>query len=260
MHPMPETEPTVPQPEQDFAATVKPPRAPAASWWEDNQAPGEEICREVEQAHRPYPAMTMPLGKRAFDLSLAAAGLLISSPIWLVLSVLIWLEDRGPVLFVKNSVGRGGTNFRQLKFRSMVRQAESETGPVLAEQGDRRILRVGRLMRKAALDELPQLVNILKGDMSFVGPRPQRTVLVREYLRDMPEYAARHVVAPGLAGLAQVAGSYYITPRQKLRFDRLYVKHAGLGLDLRLLAIAFLLVFYLRWKPGWDGKLPRGWL
>jgi lipopolysaccharide/colanic/teichoic acid biosynthesis glycosyltransferase len=96
--------------------------------------------------------------------------------------------------------------------------------------------------------------------MSFVGPRPQRTVLVSEYVREMPEYAERHVVPPGLAGLAQVAGSYYISPRQKLRFDRLYVRHASLGFDLRLLAVAFLVVFYLRWRPRWNGRLPRRWL
>jgi lipopolysaccharide/colanic/teichoic acid biosynthesis glycosyltransferase len=235
-------------------------RAAAAWLWEDNQAPEQQIRAEVFAAHLGYPVGRLSFAKRAFDLALAGLGILLSSPVWVLLSVLIWVEDPGPILFVKNSVGRGGVNFRQLKFRSMVRQAERETGPVLAEEGDRRVLRIGRLMRKTALDELPQLINILKGEMSFVGPRPQRTVLVREYVREMPEYAERHVVPPGLAGLAQVAGSYYITPRQKLRFDRLYVRHASLGFDLRLLAVAFLVVFYLRWRPRWNGRLPRRWL
>jgi lipopolysaccharide/colanic/teichoic acid biosynthesis glycosyltransferase len=232
----------------------------AAGLWEDNQPPSEQVRREVLEAHAAYPPRPLPPSKRALDVTLAFFGILLASPIWILFSVLIWLEDPGPVLFVKNSVGRGGLNFRQLKFRSMVREAERETGPVLAEESDRRVLKIGRLIRKTALDELPQLLNILKGEMSFVGPRPQRTVLVHDYLREMPEYAERHVVPPGIAGLAQVAGSYYITPRQKLRFDRLYVRHAGLGLDLRLLMIAFALVFYLRWKPGWNGRLPRGWL
>jgi len=231
-----------------------------AGLWEDNNPPSEQVRREVLEAHRAYPPQRVSLGKRAVDVSLALVGIILSSPVWILFSLLIWVEDPGPLLFVKNSVGRGGANFRQLKFRSMVRQAEKETGPVLAEQTDARVLRIGRLMRKTALDELPQLLNILKGEMSFVGPRPQRTVLVRDYLLEMPEYAERHVVPPGIAGLAQVAASYYITPRQKLRFDRLYVRHAGLGFDLRLLAIAFLLVFYLRWRPGWDGRIPRGWL
>jgi lipopolysaccharide/colanic/teichoic acid biosynthesis glycosyltransferase len=139
----------------------------------------------------------------------------------------------------------------------MVLGAEDHTGPVLSELGDRRILRVGRLLRKTALDELPQLINILVGEMSFVGPRPQRTVLVLGYLKSMPEYAERHRVLPGLAGLAQVAGDYYLTPRQKLRFDRLYIGHSSLGFDLKLLLLAFLITFWFRWKRDWGGRLPR---
>lgn len=92
--------------------------------------------------------------------------------------------------------------------------------------------------------------------MSFVGPRPQRTALVDGYLQNLPQYAERHRLPPGLSGLAQVAGSYYLTPLQKLRFDRLYIRHASLGYDLRLLLTAFALTFYYRWKPGWDGRLP----
>jgi lipopolysaccharide/colanic/teichoic acid biosynthesis glycosyltransferase len=142
----------------------------------------------------------------------------------------------------------------------MIRGAETESGPVWSEVADQRVLRIGTLLRKTALDELPQLVNILAGQMSVVGPRPQRTVLVAEYLRPLPGYADRHRLSPGLAGLAQVAGHYYITPRQKLRFDRLYLAHAGLGFDLKLLAIAFCVVFWLRWRAGWTGRLPRSWL
>lgn len=172
----------------------------------------------------------------------------------------IWFEDPGPLFFIKNSVGRAGRNFHQFKFRSMVRNAEKETGPVLSREDDARVLGAGHVLRKTALDELPQLLNIIRGEMSFVGPRPQRTVLVREYLQLMPEYAERHGVAPGISGLAQVVGSYYITPRQKLRLDRLYVRHANLGFDLKLLVIATLIVFYLRWEKGWNGRVPRKWL
>jgi lipopolysaccharide/colanic/teichoic acid biosynthesis glycosyltransferase len=149
-------------------------------------------------------------------------------------------------------------NFFQFKLRTMVREAEQETGPVLAQEGDERILRVGSLLRKTAMDELPQLINILRGEMSFVGPRPQRTVLVYSYLQSMPEYAERHRVRPGLAGLAQVAGDYYLTPRQKLRFDRLYIRHISLGFDLKLLLCAFLIAFWYRWQKDWDGRVPRG--
>lgn len=142
----------------------------------------------------------------------------------------------------------------------MERAAERNTGPVMASEGDERVLWVGRLLRKSALDELPQLVNILVGEMSFVGPRPQRTVLVREYLQQIPEYAYRHSVLPGLAGLAQVAGDYYLTPRQKLRYDRLYIQYISLGFDLKLILLAFLIAFWYRWRKDWNGRLPRGLL
>jgi lipopolysaccharide/colanic/teichoic acid biosynthesis glycosyltransferase len=229
--------------------------------WENNSLPSEEIIQDVHQQHRnligdPIPP---PFTKRAFDLLLAISGLLLSLPIWLLSIFLIWFEDPGPILFVKNSVGKGGLNFHQYKLRTMVHGAEDATGPILASEKDERVLRSGYLLRKTALDELPQLINILKEEMSFVGPRPQRTVLVQDYLRQMPEYAHRHRVLPGLAGLAQVAGDYYLTPRQKLRFDRLYIEYTSLGFDLKLIALAFLITFWFRWQKDWDGRLPR-WL
>ena len=227
--------------------------------WENNSPPSQAALEEVYHLHVEQigqPGPTAP-GKRGFDLVLALVGLLISAPIWGLSIFLIWLEDPGPLFFVKNSVGKGGVNFRQFKLRTMVRGAEEHTGPVLAQLGDQRVLRVGRLLRKTALDELPQLVNILAGQMSFVGPRPQRTVLVREYLQKMPEYAWRHQVLPGIAGLAQVAGDYYLTPRQKLRFDRLYIRYSGLGFDLKLILLACLITFWLRWQKDWDGRAPH---
>ncbi len=234
----------------------------AASWLhmgllEDNYPPTPLVREAVLQAHAgrlPAPTRRSP-AKRAFDLALSAFGLLISAPLWLLLAACIWFEQPGPVFFVKNSVGLGGRSFRQWKLRTMVHGAEDSSGPVLAREDDTRALLVGRWLRKTALDELPQLVNILLGDMSFVGPRPQRTVLVLEYLRAMPEYADRHQVRPGLAGLAQVAGDYYLSPRQKLRLDRLYVRHASLLFDLWLVTLACLVVFWWRWRPGWRGHL-----
>jgi len=230
--------------------------------WEDNFPPPEEIRKSVLEIHRRMIGEPVgePLPKRVFDLLLAFVGLLISSPVWLCCLVLLWFEDPGPLFFVKNSVGQGGRNFHQYKLRTMVREAEAVTGPVLAAEEDTRALWVGRILRKTALDELPQLINILRGDMSFVGPRPQRTILVHEYLLTMPEFTERHNVLPGLAGLAQVAGTYYISPRQKLRYDRIYARHASLGFDLKLIFLAFALVFYLRWKPGGMDHIPRRWL
>jgi lipopolysaccharide/colanic/teichoic acid biosynthesis glycosyltransferase len=230
--------------------------------WEDNFPPPEALADRVRARHeaRLGPLPKPPWAKRAFDLALAAVGGALALPLLFLILLAIWLEDPGPLFFVKNSVGRGGRSFRQWKIRTMVRSAEAETGPVLASESDERVLSTGRWLRKTALDELPQILNILQGSMSFVGPRPQRTVLVDAYLDRLPEYADRHAVAPGIAGLAQVAGHYYLTPRQKLRYDRLYVAHAGLGFDLKLVAIAFATVFWLRWRPGWNGRLPRSWL
>ncbi len=229
--------------------------------WEDNSPPSERMRDEVYQRHQkvigtPQPE---PAPKRVFDVCMAALGLVVSAPAWLIIAFFIWIEDPGPLLFVKNSVGKGGVNFHQLKFRTMVREAENSTGPVLSSEEDERVLIIGRLLRKSALDELPQLINILRGEMSFVGPRPQRTVLVRGYLERLPEYAERHAVLPGLAGLAQVAGDYYLTPLQKLRFDRLYIRYRSLGFDVKLIVLAFLIAFWFRWQKDWNGKLPRKW-
>jgi len=231
------------------------------SLWEENSPPSHLTRMEVHQHHldrigAPGPE---PLLKRIFDVSLALLGLIISLPVWLVSILVIWLEEPGPLLFVKNSVGKGGINFHQYKFRTMVKEAENSTGPVLASESDKRVLLVGRLLRKTALDELPQLINILLGQMSFVGPRPQRTVLVRGYLESIPGYEERHRVLPGLAGLAQVAGDYYLTPHQKLRFDRLYIRHRSIGFDLKLIILAFSIAFWFRWQEGWNGRLPRKW-
>jgi lipopolysaccharide/colanic/teichoic acid biosynthesis glycosyltransferase len=229
------------------------------SLWENNSQPSSVIQAEVRKRH--IEIIGVPpreqSSKRIFDFTVALLGLVFSAPIWLLSAFLVWFEDPGPLLFVKNSVGKGGLNFRQLKFRTMVRQAEDETGPILAAEEDERVLAVGVLLRKTALDELPQLINILKGEMSFVGPRPQRTVLVHGYLQAMPEYAERHQVSPGLSGLAQVAGDYYLTPRQKLRFDRLYIRNASLGFDLKLIMLAFLITFWFRWRRDWNGRLSR---
>lgn len=231
-------------------------------WWEDNLPPSQQVQAEVYRMH--HLGTILPghgsLPKRAFDILLSLAALILTLPLFLAISLMIWLDDPGPVLFVKNSVGRGGRNFRQFKFRTMVREAEKATGPVISSETDERVLWPGRFLRKTALDELPQLVNILKGEMSFVGPRPQRTVLVHGYLQSIPGYAGRHAVAPGLAGLAQVVGSYFMSPEEKLVWDLRYIKKASLLYDLRLVGLALLVVFWFRWQKGWDERIPETWL
>ena len=222
--------------------------------WENNEPPTKFVEKEVTEAHKDFRIASGNLHdiKRYFDVILASISILISFPAWFLITFLIWWEDPGTVLFVKNSVGLNGVNYKQLKFRSMITNAEKETGPISGYEDDERVLFFGKFLRKTALDELPQLINILIGDMSYVGPRPQRTVLVHQYLQTMPEYAARHQVRPGLAGLAQVADSYHISPEEKLAWDLVYIENATLWFDLKIIFSAFLLVFVLRWVPNND--------
>lgn len=218
-------------------------------WWENNAPPSDAVEQHViaiHQAHMGAVVIRHKL-KRLLDILFSIFTILISFPLWLIITALIWFEDPGPVIFVKNAVGRGGGNFKQLKFRSMINHAEKETGPISGYENDERVLWIGKFLRKTALDELPQMINIILGQMSYVGPRPQRTVLVHKYLQEFPNFAARHRVRPGLAGLAQVADSYHITPEEKLAWDLVYIQNADLILDFKLALLAFLLVFGLRW-------------
>ncbi|MCD4785713.1 MAG: sugar transferase [Candidatus Eremiobacteraeota bacterium] len=187
--------------------------------------------------------------KRVIDVFLALFGLIISAPMWVIISILIKLESGGPIFFHKICYSKKGRTFRQWKFRSMVHNAEKDSGPILASQKDNRITRVGWFLRKTAMDELPQLINILAGDMSFVGPRPQRVVLVdSDYADRIPHYHSRHIVRPGLTGLAQVYGRYNTPPKNKLKYDLLYVKKYNLFLDLKLILMSFLITFRAKWQ------------
>jgi lipopolysaccharide/colanic/teichoic acid biosynthesis glycosyltransferase len=187
--------------------------------------------------------------KRMFDFTLSFFGILFSLPLWIVFAALIKLESPGPVFYYKVCYTTGSRRFRQWKFRSMVNDAEKHTGPVLASINDSRITKIGWFLRKTAMDELPQLINILLGEMSFVGPRPQRVSLVDDkYSIDMPNYHERHLVKPGLTGLAQVYGRYDTDPRNKLRFDLVYVKKYNLLLDLRLLFMSFWITLRAKWQ------------
>ena len=193
--------------------------------------------------------------KRIFDASLAAAGLIVSSPLWLVIPIAIKLEDGGPIFFPQDRVGLRGSVFTALKFRSMRPDAEALTGPVQATENDPRVTRVGRVLRGTAMDELPQLVNILRGDMSFVGPRPLRPgeVDVRgdgrvTHLDEIPGYGERHGVRPGLTGLTQVYAPRDISRASKFRLDRLYIKRAGFWLDMRLILLSFWITARGTWE------------
>jgi len=198
--------------------------------------------------------------KRLFDLTLSAVGLIASAPFWALFALLIKIEDGGAVFFPQERVGLGGRVFTALKFRSMVPDAESRSGPVQAGENDPRITRVGRLLRGTAMDELPQLWNILVGDMSFVGPRPlvPGEVEVRGDgrlipLAEIPGYEARHGIRPGLTGLTQVYAPRDLSRTSKFRLDRLYLERAGVCLDLKLIALSF----WITARGAWESRGPK---
>ncbi|MBK9966470.1 MAG: sugar transferase [Holophagales bacterium] len=151
-------------------------------------------------------------------------------------SMLVAAETSGPVWIRQRRVGRGGRELEIWKIRTMREDAERETGPVLAKPGDERVTRVGRFLRKTRVDELPQLLHVLSGSMSLVGPRPERPELVEAYVAAEPLYRLRHLLKPGLTGLAQVMGAYATKPDVKLRYDLGYLFHWSPVLDLFVLA------------------------
>jgi lipopolysaccharide/colanic/teichoic acid biosynthesis glycosyltransferase len=198
--------------------------------------------------------------KRLFDLAVSGAGLLVFSPIAVVIAAAIKLEDGGPVLFTQERVGRHGKVFLAYKFRSMIVDAEKNTGAVQATANDPRVTRVGRVLRATAFDELPQLLNILIGDMSVVGPRPLRpgeadtTADGRLLPLDaIPGYEARHRVRPGLTGLAQVYAPRDLPRTGKFRYDLLYQRRAGFCLDMRLI----LQSFWITARGRWEDREPK---
>jgi exopolysaccharide biosynthesis polyprenyl glycosylphosphotransferase len=162
-------------------------------------------------------------------------GLLLSIPLFPFIILAIKLSSPGRVLYWQNRVGRDGAVFRCYKFRTMRTDAESDTGPTWAENDDPRVTRVGKFLRKTRMDEIPQLLNVLKGDMSLVGPRPERPEFVAELNQKIPYYYLRQSVRPGITGWAQILykyGSSVEDAREKLRYDLYYIKNSSAGLDL----------------------------
>jgi len=193
--------------------------------------------------------------KRPFDVSLSGLGLILSSPLWAVFSLLIWAGDRGPVFYLQERVGRGGRNFKAIKFRSMIKDAEKGRGAVQAVENDPRVTKIGRIMRATAMDELPQLLNIFKGDMSFVGPRalrPEEKEARGEgrsvRLDEISGYKERLAVNPGLTGLAQVYLPTDAPRKAKFRYDRLYIKRRTFWLDLKIMVLSFWITFRGKWE------------
>lgn len=188
-------------------------------------------------------SLTQRIVKRAMDIIFSSIALIFASPVMLIVALAIKIEDGGPVFYKQKRLTLNEREFEILKFRSMIPDAEKYTGVVLATEHDPRITKVGRFVRATRLDEIPQIINILKGDMSIVGPRPERRTFVDEFCKDMPEFAYRMKVKGGLTGFAQVYGKYNTSPYDKLRLDLMYIEEYSLLLDIKLIILTVKIMF-----------------
>ncbi len=190
--------------------------------------------------------------KRPFDIAILCIVHILLAPIWLVLWIAIPLAirlyDGGPVFYTQQRLGKNGRVFKIYKFRSMVQDAERSTGMVWADKDDPRITPIGGFLRKRAMDELPQVINLWKGDISLVGPRPERPALSFKFAERNPDFHRRLLVRPGMTGLAQVRGYYATHPKHKLYYDMLYIKRMSPLLDIKLLFMSVWLTFRAKWQ------------
>jgi exopolysaccharide biosynthesis polyprenyl glycosylphosphotransferase len=224
---------------------------PAASGHHDDQL-------RIDLGHASYPphwgrsTIDWPRSaKRLLDIVAASLGLVMLTPLFALVALAIWLSSGRPIFYTQERVGQGGRRFRIVKFRSMRTDAERETGPIWASDHDTRCTRIGDWLRHSNIDELPQLFNVLKGDMSLVGPRPERPIFVEQFCGAVPDYDLRHAVPCGMTGWAQVHGWRGRTSlRKRLQFDLDYIQRWTFWLDLRILLMT---VQHVAWgKTSWN--------
>nr|WP_024837343.1 sugar transferase [Clostridium sp. 12(A)] len=192
--------------------------------------------------------------KRLVDVIGAFVGIILTSPLFCVIGLSIKLTDRGPVFFKQTRLTKNGEIFEIFKFRTMIQEAEKDGVARLAQEGDSRILPIGHMLRRTRLDELPQLFNILKGEMSFVGPRPERPELASEIEKEIPEFSFRTKVKAGLTGYAQIYGKYNTTSYDKLKLDLTYIRNYSFLLDLKLIFMTPKIMFM---KEATEGVSPE---
>ncbi|MBB6176074.1 exopolysaccharide biosynthesis polyprenyl glycosylphosphotransferase [Anoxybacillus tengchongensis] len=185
--------------------------------------------------------------KRLFDIFISILMLLMLWPLFVVIALVVRIDSPGPVLYTQERIGKDGRPFLVFKFRTMVQDAE-KNGPQWAEKGDQRITRIGYYLRKYRLDELPQLLNVVKGEMSLIGPRPERLVFIERFEKEIPTFRERLCVRPGITGWAQVHGGYELTPKEKLELDLYYIQHCSFLLDLKILLKSIPVVIFAK---GW---------
>ncbi len=195
---------------------------------------GVPLIEVSPQLMRPWEAAL----KRSLDILVSLTVLVLGLPVWLLVALFIKLESKGPMLYRQQRVGRNGRHFNIFKFRSMSSDAEKQTGPVWAEKNDPRVTRVGKIIRRMHIDEFPQLINVLKGDMSLVGPRPERPYFVEKLSKELPLYKRRLKVRPGMTGWAQIKHKYDQSiddVRTKVKYDLFYIENISWRLDLKIL-------------------------
>lgn len=173
--------------------------------------------------------------KRTLDITLSLIGLILLSPLLAIIALVVKLSDKGPVFYKQERITRGNKPFMLIKFRTMIVDAEKLTGAVWQMENDPRITKIGKFLRATRIDELPQLYNVLKGEMTLIGPRPEREIFIQKFVQSIPDFKYRVNVKPGITGLAQVLGKYNSEPIDKLRFDLIYIRNYSLLLDIKIL-------------------------
>lgn len=174
------------------------------------------------------------LFKRMFDILISFMALMVLLPVILLFALIVMIETPGSPFFLQERLGQSGRPFTIMKLRSMYSDAE-KNGAQWAVKNDSRVTKVGKLIRQTRIDELPQLWNVLKGDMSIVGPRPERAVFIEEFQKTLPSFSQRLVVKPGLTGWAQINGGYELTPAEKLELDLYYIQHTNIRFDMKIM-------------------------
>lgn len=185
--------------------------------------------------------------KQFFDTTISFLGLFIFSPIILIVSILIKIDSKGPIFYKQERIGKTGRPFSIIKFRTMLIDAEAN-GPQWARHDDCRITNIGHYLRKYRIDEIPQLMNILRGEMALIGPRPERLIFIHEFEKEIPSFRDRLQVKPGITGWAQINGGYDLTPREKLELDLYYIHHYSFLFDLKIILKSIPVILFAR---GW---------
>jgi lipopolysaccharide/colanic/teichoic acid biosynthesis glycosyltransferase len=200
------------------------------------------VLREITKSKRYY-----FYSKQGFDIIFSIFVLFWLSPLLLLIMILIKLDSPGPIFFLQERIGREGKPFKIIKFRTMVMDAE-RNGPKWADKNDQRVTRVGLYLRKYRLDEIPQLLNVIRNEMAIIGPRPERMYFIKKFEKTVPNFQKRLCVKPGITGLAQINGGYELTPKEKLEKDLLYIDTCSFLVDFKIALKSIPVILFAR---GW---------